>query len=288
MNTKSTHFRFRINALTTAVIMFFAVALFGVITQASADTSNSRYDAIVKRDKLIAVTMTTIPPFAFKDEKGNLVGFDIDIYKLVARELLGDKEKIEFVGVGSAGRWPAILTGQADLGIGTIYMRRANNVAFTYPVMDTSINLLVTKKSGITSLADVNKPGITVANLENPQMKDRANRFFPKAKTIILDGSAAQLLAIKSGRAQAMQMDTAVNDYYAALNKGELISLGAMLGDMFGNGIYCQPGDFKWIRWLDTFVQELRFGSLYADYREIYNKWYGKNPPPQRHYLENN
>ena len=35
---------------------------------------------------------------------------------------------------------------------------------------------------------------------------------------------------------------------------------------------------------LDTFVQELTTGSRYAEYVELYQKWFGRNPPPQRFY----
>jgi polar amino acid transport system substrate-binding protein len=46
-----------------------------------------------------------------------------------------------------------------------------------------------------------------------------------------------------------------------------------------------KPGDFKWWLWLDTFVSELRTGSYYPQYNQIYQKWFGKNAPPQKFYL---
>jgi polar amino acid transport system substrate-binding protein len=45
-----------------------------------------------------------------------------------------------------------------------------------------------------------------------------------------------------------------------------------------------KPGDFQLWLWMDTMVQELTAGSRYSEYSEIYKKWFGRNPPPQRAY----
>ena len=83
--------------------------------------------------RLIVVTLGTVPPFAFKDDKGEFVGFDIDVARLAANALFRDPNKLEFVVVTSDGRWPAIESGRADMGIGgtTVYPDRAIRVAFT-------------------------------------------------------------------------------------------------------------------------------------------------------------
>jgi len=37
---------------------------------------------------------------------------------------------------------------------------------------------------------------------------------------------------------------------------------------------------------LDTTVGELRTGSWYPQYNDIYRKWFGKDAPPQKFYLK--
>ncbi|MEI4486674.1 transporter substrate-binding domain-containing protein [Frigidibacter sp. MR17.14] len=259
-----------------------------VITPAAAQTSDaagsSRFDAARERGKLLVATMTTIPPFASKSDTGALEGFDIDIARIAAKAMFEDPEAIEFVGVSGDGRWPAILTGQADFGLATTYMSRANTVGFTAPYLDTSITLLASKKSGLKTLDDVNNADVTVANLSNPQMADRAKQYFPNAQTSIFDGISAQFLALRSGRAQAMQIDKPVADYYAVMNGDEVVVLDATLGVIFGNGLFYNPTDARWGLWLDTFVRELKSGTLYPDYTAAFQKWFGTNPPPQRFY----
>lgn len=248
----------------------------------------SRLDMILERDKLIVVTMSTVPPFAFTNENGELVGFDIDIIRLAAQAILKDPEKIEFVTVTGEGRWPTIQSGRADVGVGgtTIYPDRALNVGFTTPFVDSGQTILVSKKAGIKSLNDLNQEKYTVANLNNPQMADRAKIYFPKAQILTFDTPSAQFLAVRSGRADALQIDKPTADYFAAQNEDEFEVLPTLLGVSQNNSFYLKNDDFKWWLWLETFARELRTGSMYPQYSEIYRKWFGTEPPPQKFYLQ--
>ena len=255
------------------------------IAAAQAPGAGSRLDEIVKRDKLIVATFSTAPPFCYTDEAGKLVGFDIDIAKFIAKSLLGDEKKIEFVTVTSEGRWPAVNSGRADIGIATttVYPDRALRVAFTRPYIDSGISILVRDDTNVTNLAGLNNAKFTLANLSNPQMADRAKRFLPNVKLLTFDTPAALFTAVKSGQAQAMQMDTPVVNWYAANNK-DMKVLPENLAVVQGNAIFMKPGDFTLWLWMDTVVQEMTAGSRYTEYTEIYKKWFGTNPPPQRFY----
>jgi polar amino acid transport system substrate-binding protein len=266
--------------LAALLLLLFSLA-------AAQAQERSRLDEVLQRGSLIVVTLGTVPPFAFKDDKGELVGFDIDVARLAANALFRDPNKIEFVIVTSDGRWPAIESGRADMGVGgtTVYPDRAIRVAFTRAFIDSGISIMVAKSSGIKSLEDLNQEKNTVANLNNPQMADRAQLFFPKAKIITFDTPSGEFLAVKSGRAQALQIDTPTADYFAATSAKDFEVLPTLLTASQNNAIYLKPGDFKWWLWLDTFVSELRTGSLYPKYVEIYQKWFNKNPPPQKFYL---
>jgi polar amino acid transport system substrate-binding protein len=254
-------------------------------TVGTAYAQGSRLDEIVKRDKLIVATFGTAPPFCFTDENGKLVGFDIDISRLIAKSLLGDENKVEFVTVTSEGRWPAVNSGRADIGLAstTVYPDRALRVAFSRPYIDSSISILVRQDAKVNSLNELNSSNYTLANLSNPQMADRQKRFLPNVKVLTFDTPSAMFAAVKSGQAQAMQMDTPVLNWYATNNK-ELKVLPERLAAIQGNAIFMKPGDFTLWLWMDTVVQEMTAGSRYNDYTEIYRKWFGSNPPPQRSY----
>jgi polar amino acid transport system substrate-binding protein len=264
--------------------MLGAVALTAVASL-TVSAQESRLDMVIKRDKLIVGTFNSAPPMCYVDDKGQLVGFEVDLSKLIAKYLLGDPNKIEFVIFTAEGRWPTVLSGKADFGIAstTVYPDRAARVAFTQPYMDSGISVLLRKDANVNSLEELNNEKFSLASLNNPQMQDRHKRYMPKMQNIILDTPSAMFLAVKTGRAQAMQMDTAVADWYATQNS-ELKVLPSVLGNIQNNAIFMKPGDFTWWLYLDTVVQELRAGSRYDEYTEIYKKWFGKEPPPPRYY----
>lgn len=260
-----------------------AAALLAVTPNASAQ--GSRLDEITKRDKLIVATFGTAPPFCYTDETGKLIGFDIDVAKLIAKSLLGDENKIEFVTVTSEGRWPAVNSGRADIGLAstTVYPDRALRVAFSRPYIDSSVSVLVRQDAKVNTLAELNDSKFTLANLSNPQMIDRQKRFLPNMKVVTFDTPSAMFTAVKTGQATAMQMDTPVVDWYANNNK-DLRVLPEKLAVIQGNAIFMKTGDFPLWLWMDTMVQEMTAGSRYSQYSDIYKKWFGRNPPPQRPY----
>ena len=207
---------------------------------------------------------------------------------MIAKDLLGDPNKIQFIVVDSSGRFPAVLSGKADFGIcsTTIYPERAVRVAFTYPYMDSGVALVVRRDANVHSLSDLNDPKFTITAQNNPQNAERAERYVPKAKTIWFDTPDELFLALKTGRATAAMTDLPIADHLVAENK-DLVDLPDLMEKLgvSNNAIFMKPGDFTWWLYLDTEVREMRTGSRYAEYSDLFRKWFGKNPPPQRFYL---
>jgi polar amino acid transport system substrate-binding protein len=268
--------------------VYLLVAVMFLASAASiwADEEESRFDMVIKRDKLIVATYSTAPPLCFKDEKGELVGFEIDIVREIAKTLVGNDKKIEFLIVSSDGRFPAVLSGKADLGIAstTIYPERAMRVAFTTPYMDSGVSLLTRKNVPANSIKELNSEKFTMGGKNNPQSIDRAKRYVPKMKTKWFDSDSAALLALKSGIIDVLQTDPPIADWFA-LKTQDLRVLPEGFGNLQNNAIFMKPGDFKWWLFLDTTVKEMRYGSRYDVYTDLFRKWFGKSPPPQRFYI---
>lgn len=269
-----------IPSLLTAVLVLAATA--------RARAEDSLLDAVLKRDKIIVATYSTSPPLAYVDDAGELVGFEIDMAREIAKDLLGDPKKVEFVVVQSDGRFPAALSGKIDFGLcsTTIYPDRAVRIAFTRPYIDTGNSLVARKDAKITTIQELNDPKYTYAILNVPPAIERAKQVLPKVKTLLLDSPSALFLAVKTGRATAFNIDKPIADYYEHENE-DLMRLdvtGTPFAYVAQDAIFMKPGDFKWWLFLDTWVGELRYGSRYSKYQEWYQKWMHKDPPPQRPY----
>ncbi len=253
-----------------------------------ARAQDSLLDVVIKRDKLIVGTYSTSPPLAYVDEKGDLVGFEIDLARAMAKDLLGDPNKLEFVVLQSDGRFPAALSGKIDFGLcsTTVTPDRSVRIAFSYPIMDTGSTVLARKDAKITRIQELNDPKFTYAILNVPPAIARAKAVMPNVKQLLLDSPSALFLAVKTGRATAFAIDKPIADFYAAENEDlvRIDTTGTALALVGNNAFFMKPGDFKWWLFLDTYARELRYGSRYDLYTALYRKWLKKDPPPQRSY----
>ena len=130
--------------VTRTLLSVSAAAL--LLGTAGGALAADKLQEVLQRGKLIVGTGSTNPPWHFKDEKGDLVGYDIDIAKVVAKGLFNEsKSKIEFVTQASDARIPNITTGKVDITCQfmTVTAGRAQQVAFTIPYYREGVGLLL-------------------------------------------------------------------------------------------------------------------------------------------------
>jgi polar amino acid transport system substrate-binding protein len=274
----------KLATLIGALVLSLAAAFTARPTYAQ----ESQLDVVLKRDKLIVGTYSTSPPLAYIDDNGNLVGLEIDMAHAIAKDLLGDPNKVEFVVLQSDGRFPAALSGKIDFGLcsTTITGDRAVRIAFTRPYLDTGGSIIARRDAGIKTVQELNNSKFTYAILNVPPAIARAKQVLPNVTQLLLDSPSALFLAVKTGRATAFAIDKPIADYYEAENQDlvRLDTTGTPFAYVSQDSIFLKPGDFKWWLFLDTWVGELRGGSRYDQYVEWYRKWLKKDPPPQRFY----
>ena len=266
-------------------VLFASLILFAMASLVSAEEST--LDKVLKRGKVIVGVSSEAPPFGFIDDNGELVGFDIDIAKLIANKIFGEDGHIEFLKQGFAARWANANSGKIDFGIQitTVHSQRPTKVAFTRSYVDSGIVLVSKKGSGINKIADANKSNITVANLTVPAQEERAKRLFPKAKLTVFDSTSAQFNAVRTGRANAAQLDEPIARWYVSQHDDVQVTED-WITPPTNNAVFTKLGDFTWWLVLDTYVNELRNGSLYPQYAEIYKKWFGTRPPHTKFWIE--
>lgn len=266
-----------------------ALAVLGVLSLGLAGPAiaqESVLDQVLSRGKVRVAVTTGSPPFAFIDQKGEVVGFDIDIARLIAKSMFNDPNAIELVRTSFDARWATVNTGRADFGImiTTIYPERALRVAFTEAYVDSGNGCLVKKGSDIKNFADINRPNVTVALLNVAPDQKRREEFYPKAKALFFDMQAAQYSAVLSGQADAACTDRPFLEWVVSQHSDKLQMVPGTTAGTFNNAIFLKLGDFRWWLFLNTLVREMKSGSLYTDYNRLFQKWFGRSAPPQRYY----
>jgi len=123
-------------------------------------------EAIKARGQLVIGVKNDVPHFALLNkESGVIEGFEADVAKALAKEILGDENKLKLVAVNAKTRGPALDNGTVDLVIATFTITEERKKVFNFskPYYKDSVGLLVLKEKGYKSLADMNGANIGVA-----------------------------------------------------------------------------------------------------------------------------
>src|SRR5262249_9044630 len=165
---------------------------------------------ILDRGKLIVGTRSTTIGFGFKDAQGELVGFDIDLAKAIAKGLLGDEKKIEFeIFPGGAERVPALTSGRVDIVISqfSVFESRAQVIDFSLPYCNSDFSAIVKASSPYLKHKDLN--GKVVTTRQGDELKALILGAIPEAKVEMYPNFSDSFTAFRQGRAEAFFNDSA-------------------------------------------------------------------------------
>jgi len=165
--------------------------------------AESAVEQIAKRGAM-KVGMDVFVPWAMKDKKGELIGFEIDIAKKLAEDM---GVKVEFIPTKWSGIIPALITGKFDVLIGgmTITTQRNLKVNFTRPYYYTEQGLMAHKKKAAGfKVSDFNRSDVTIAARLGSTAAIAAKQRFPKAKLRLFDDEPAAVQELRNGNVHAM------------------------------------------------------------------------------------
>ncbi|CAM3500038.1 cysteine ABC transporter substrate-binding protein [Campylobacter upsaliensis] len=147
------------------------------------------------------------PPFGYVDEKGANQGYDIILAKRIAKELLGDENKVEFVLVEAANRVEFLKSNKVDIILANFTQtpERAEQVDFALPYMKVALGVAVPKNSEIKSVEDL-KDKTLILNKGTT-----ADAYFTKnhadIKTLKFDQNTETFAALMDKRGDALAHD---------------------------------------------------------------------------------
>ena len=189
-------------------IVLACVLVLGLSAGYAGDTQRalvgeSAVEAIAKRG-VIKVGMDIFVPWAMKDKKGELIGFEIDIAKKLAEDM---GVKVEFVPTKWSGIIPGLIAGKFDVLIGgmTITTKRNMKINFTRPYYYTEQGLMAHKKKAAGfKVDDFNKSSVTIAARLGSTAAVAAKQRFPKARIRLFDDEPSAVQELLNGNVHAM------------------------------------------------------------------------------------
>lgn len=231
----------------------------------------STLNAVLKRGELRVGLEAGYMPFEMRDKKGDIIGFDVDLARLMARYM---GVKLTLVNTQWDGIIPALLTDKFDLLMGgmTITPERNLKVNFCEPYILIGQTILLNRRleGKISSYRELNDPRYTVSTKLGTTGDIAAHKYLPKAKLKQFESEADGAMEVRSGRADAYVYDLPFNAVYAAQNPDRVVHLKEPFTQE-ALGWAVRKGDPDWLNWLNNFLaQSKRDGT----YDALYKKWF--------------
>ena len=179
-----------------ALVMLMICALPGL-------ASASLLDTIQQRGKLIVGIQTSAPPASMVNERGEIVGFEVDC-QMIARKL---GVAVEFKQLTDATRIPMIQQGAVDIVIATMTHTRERDkvVDFSITYFVTGQRILVPVDSTIETIEDL--AGKRVGTARGSTSEQNILAAQPNAIILTYDDAATAFVALQRGAVDAISTD---------------------------------------------------------------------------------
>lgn len=192
----------------TLALLLTAAFVLGLVATASAGT----LDNIVKRGVLRVAVQSGAAPYAFVDKNGVPTGSMVQFAREMAKRM---DVKLKILNFDWDGLIPALLSGKADVLCAdmTPTLKRALKITFTDPWYYVQPCIFTTTGASYHTLADVNKPSVTVGVLLGSTGETIAKKYLPNAKIKSYKGGGRMIVeALLAGH-----VDVGVNDDLAVM-----------------------------------------------------------------------
>ncbi|MBT2288342.1 amino acid ABC transporter substrate-binding protein [Paenibacillus albidus] len=226
-----------------------------------------------KDGKLVIGIDDKFAPMGFRDDKNEIVGFDID-YARAAAEKMG--REVTFQPIDWSAKESELNSGRIDMiwnGY-TITDERKEKVLFTKPYLENSQVVVVPANSDLSKLADLAGKEVGLQSLSSAADALEASPIKSSvAKVSEFPDNVLALTDLKTGRLAGVVIDEVVAKYYMSIEPDTYKLLDESLApEQYGIGI--KKGNEALLDELQKALDELNSDGTAA---EISTKWFGEN-----------
>lgn len=214
------------------------------------------------------------PPLGFRDENNEIIGYDVDLAREVARRL-----GKQFVAqpINWSAKEQELQTGRIDCiwsGF-TMTPERLEAMAFTKPYLNNAQVVVVKKGSDIKTLADLSGKSVGVqsessaldAINDTPEFKDSLKKLVEFSENV------TALNDLEIGNVDAVVLDLVVADYMITQGDKPLMILEESLApEQYGIGFAKTNTELR--DKVQKILEEMEADGTVA---QISNSWFGKN-----------
>ena len=239
--------------------------------------SKKEIKSVMDKDEIIVGLDDAFAPMGFKNESGEIIGFDVDLAKEVGQRL--DKEVI-FQPIDWSMKESELNSGNIDFiwnGY-TITEERKEKVDFSEAYLNNKQVIVTLATADINAKSDLagKKVGAQSESSAIEAMEKDMELYesFNGGEAITFEDNNQALMDLEAGRIDAVVADEILVKYYIKL-KGE--DKFKVLTEDFGSeeyGVGIRKGDIETVKAVNNAFEEIKKDGKMA---EISQKWFGED-----------
>ncbi|HBL07225.1 MAG TPA: amino acid ABC transporter substrate-binding protein [Clostridium sp.] len=255
------------------------VIIYGIIAVMAlsiAGCNNKSQDAMDKETLIIGFDDTFVP-MGFKDNNGEIVGFDIDLAKEVSKRI---GKQVTFQPIDWSMKESELNSGKIDLiwnGY-SITKERKEKVNFTNPYLENRQVIITLVNSKINSKVDLKGMNVGAQNQSSAvdaiNKEEKLLKTFKDGKVYTFETNNEALMDLEAKRIDAVVADEILARYYIN-KKGE--GKFKILNDDFGDesyGVGIRKGDEELLEKLNEAFEDIKKDGTA---KKVSDKWFGKD-----------
>ncbi len=228
--------------------------------------------------------------------RAELEGFDIDLARRIAQDILGDPDAVQFKAIPTNQRIPALQEGRVDMVVRTMTITcgRLSDVAFSAPYFTTGQQLLAPKSSpveGYDGTLGGKKVCTAASSTANTQLtEDRDAGRIPKSVDLdtVVPNQLDCLVRLQLGEVDAVVTDGALAASQAAQDPTVELKGDPVTTEYYGVAMNTDADDL--VRRVNRILVEYRANGWQASYDKWLSATLGSDaatskPPTPAQYL---
>ncbi len=256
------------------------IACGGSDSQAASESNGNETEAkgTLEKNELIIGLDDTFVPMGFKDENGELVGFDVELAKAVCEKL---GKEYEFQAIDWSMKETELNSGNIDLiwnGY-SISDERKEKVEFSKGYLDNKQIIVTLADSSINKKADLEGKKVGAQNQSTAVDAVKADESkiiekFDGGDLVTFENNNDALMDLEAGRLDAIVVDEILARYYIEARGSEKYKI---LDDNFGDeqyGVGIRKGDAEFVEAFNKALDEVISDGTAG---EISKKWFGED-----------
>lgn len=258
------------------VIVLLVVSMlltFGGCTSKS-DGNVSKVDKIKKAGKIVLGTAADYPPFEFHKEingKDEIVGFDIEVAKAIAKDLGVD---LEIIDMKFEGLLPALVTNDIDFILAGMSAdeERAKSVDFSTSYYEGVQRLVIRKADADELKGPEDFKGLKIGAQKSTEQEDVAENQFTEAEKVYLANITDLVLEVKNKKIDGLILAEPVAEAYVKQNP-DLYMAEIILEKEDGYAVAVNKGNTDLLesinKTLDKLIKEDQIDKLIQEATEL-------------------